>query len=79
MPKSTMSQEGNSAPNRLTSRKFVLAMLAIQSASALVWFAKIDPGVYSAVMIAVIGSYFAANVTQKFKGGSNEPDVQRDA
>lgn len=55
----------NSAPNRFTSRKFVLAMLAVQSCSALMWYGKIDGGVYSAVMIAIIGAYFAANVTQK--------------
>lgn len=55
----------NSVANRFTSRKFVLAVMAIQTVSALVWFGKIDAGVYSAVMIAVIGAYFAANVTQK--------------
>ena len=49
----------------LASRKFILAMTAAVSASILVWFAKIDAGVYSAVMIATIGAYLAANVAQR--------------
>lgn len=57
----------NSVSNRFTSRKFALALLAVQSCSALVWFGKIDAGVYSAVMIAVVAAYLAANVTQKIK------------
>ena len=51
--------------SRYGSRKFILALLVLASASVLVWFARIDAGVYSAVVIAVVGGYFAANVTQK--------------
>lgn len=51
--------------NRWTSRKFVLAMLTLLSASVLCWFKLIADGVYSAVVIATVGAYLAANVMQK--------------
>ena len=38
------------------SRKFLLALLVVISATALVWFGKIADGVYSAVVIAAIGA-----------------------
>lgn len=50
---------------RYRSRKFVMSMGVVISASVLVWFGRIDAGVYSAVVIAVVGGYLAANVTQK--------------
>lgn len=50
---------------RYTSRKFILAMLTLISASALVALRLIDDGVYSAVVIATVGVYIAGNVTQK--------------
>lgn len=49
----------------LASRKFILAMTAAISATALAWFGKIDAGVYSVVMVADIGAYLTANVAQK--------------
>lgn len=49
----------------MTSRKFILAMFALISASILCWFGHIADGVYSAVVIATVGAYLAANVTQK--------------
>ncbi len=48
-----------------TSRKFILATLALASASLLCWYGRIADGVYSAVVISVCGSYLAANVIQK--------------
>jgi uncharacterized membrane protein len=45
-------------------RKFVVAMTATLGNILLAWFDKIDPGVYSAVSIAVIGAYLTANVVQ---------------
>lgn len=51
--------------NRLTSRKFILAMLTLASTSVLCWFGHIHEGVYSAVVIATVGTYLAANVAQK--------------
>ena len=50
---------------RYASRKFVVAMSAIASASWLVYRGHIADGVYSAVVIATVGGYLAANVTQK--------------
>jgi len=47
------------------SRKFVLAVLALASATMLCWYGRIADGVYSAVAIATIGGYLAANVSQK--------------
>ena len=45
-------------------RKFSLSVLSLLSASLLVWFGKIDAGVYSAVVITV-GSYITGNVFEK--------------
>ena len=50
---------------RYASRKFIVAMAAIASASWLVYSGHIADGVYSAVVIAAVGGYLAANVTQK--------------
>lgn len=50
---------------RYASRKFILSCLTLVSASGLVWFGHISDGVYSAVVIAVIVGYYAANVAQK--------------
>ena len=50
---------------RYASRKFVVAMAAIASASWLVYAGHIADGVYSAVVIAAVTGYMAANVTQK--------------
>ncbi len=50
---------------RYRSRKFILVAAALASATALVWFGKIDGGVYSAVVIATVGAYIAGNVAQK--------------
>jgi len=51
-----------------TSRKFVLACAALVSSTVLCWYGRIADGVYSAVVIATVGSYLAANVVQKTRG-----------
>lgn len=56
---------------RYRSRKFLLAVLAQISANVLVWFGKIDPGVFSAVIIATVAAYIAGNVTQRATGRPN--------
>lgn len=48
-----------------TSRKFITALLALGSSSVLCWYGRVSDGVYSAVVIATVGSYLAANVAQK--------------
>lgn len=49
----------------LLSRKFLVALFAIAGADLLCAFGIIHEGVYSAIVIAVVGGYFTANVTQK--------------
>ena len=49
----------------LLSRKFILAVLAVLSASLLCLGGYIYEGVYSAVMLGTVGAYIAGNVTQK--------------
>lgn len=51
--------------NRFISRKFLLAVASLASATGLVYTGHIADGVYSAVLIATVGAYLAANVTQK--------------
>ncbi len=51
--------------SRYASRKFLLALLSLASATGLVWSGQIADGVYSAVVIATVGAYIAGNVTQK--------------
>ncbi|WP_158306327.1 hypothetical protein [Alicycliphilus denitrificans] len=47
------------------SRKFILAIATVASASWLVYAGHIADGVYSAVVIAAVSGYMAANVAQK--------------
>jgi hypothetical protein len=49
----------------LLSRKFLLAIGVLASATFLVFDGKIADGVYSAVVIATVGAYIAGNVMQK--------------
>ncbi len=51
--------------NTVGGRKFVLAVLSLASATALVWTGHIADGVYSAVVISTVGAYIAGNVIQK--------------
>lgn len=49
----------------LGGRKYSLSVLSLLSATVLTWFAKIDPGVYSAVVIATVGAYITGNIFEK--------------
>jgi len=46
------------------SRKYILALLSLASATGLVAFEKISDGVYSAVVIATVGAYILGNVME---------------
>lgn len=50
---------------RLTSRKFLLAVLALACLAALCAFDKIDGGQFITGLIATVGAYLTANVAQK--------------
>lgn len=50
---------------KFTSRKFLLALGTVASATFLVFNGNIADGVYSAVVIAVVNGYFLGNVAQK--------------
>ncbi len=60
-----MNTTSNTILTRLLSRKFLLSVFALLSATLLIWFGHIADGVYSAVVIATVGAYIAGNVTQK--------------
>jgi hypothetical protein len=51
--------------NKFTSRKFLLSLLTLTSATWLVYAGHIADGVYSAVVIATVASYITGNVAQK--------------
>ena len=48
-------------------RKFSLSLISIIFTSVLCWFSKIDPGVFSVVVVATIGAYTTGNVIQNLK------------
>lgn len=52
-------------PNLCGYRKFFIALASVLSASTLVAFQLISDGVYSTVMLAVVGGFLASNVAQK--------------
>jgi hypothetical protein len=51
--------------------KFVLAAATLISTTALTWFDQIDGGVYSVVVIAVVGAYIAGNIIER--NGEGKP------
>jgi predicted PurR-regulated permease PerM len=54
--------------DKLTSRKFMLAVLSLLCSVGLVWFGKIADGVFATVIVATVGAYLTANVVQKREG-----------
>lgn len=52
---------------RLTSRKFLLALATLTTASVLLWFGHIEPLVWRDVVIATVGAYITANVVLRVK------------
>ena len=60
--------------NAVGGRKFVLALLSLASATALVWSGHIADGVYSAVMAVTVGAYITGNVVQKRQPSTTAPE-----
>lgn len=51
--------------NRYSSRKFVVSLLSLASATFLAWGHHIDADAYKMVVVAIVGLYGTANVAQK--------------
>ena len=58
--------------NTVGGRKFLISLVSIVATATLMWFGKIDDGVYSTVIIAAMGAYIAGNVTQKAKEAATQ-------
>lgn len=46
-------------------RKFLITLLSQILGFLLMWYTKIDPGVYATITVATVGAYIAGNVIQK--------------
>lgn len=51
--------------NTLTSRKFLITLLALLCATGLAWLGKIDSTSYAAIVVGTVGAYITGNVVQK--------------
>lgn len=51
---------------RLATRKFILAAATLLITALLVWFAKISDGVFSAVVIAVVGAFITGDIVERW-------------
>ena len=52
--------------DKLTSRKFILAMLLTVIFTFLIWFGKVSSDDYSNAMMTLFGIYSGSNVATKF-------------
>jgi hypothetical protein len=50
---------------RLTSRKFLLAVLSLACLFVLCWFRRIDGALFVTGLTVTVGAYLTANVAQK--------------
>ena len=58
------SSEETSLFKSMGGRKFVIAFLAIMINFILTWFGKIDPGIYSVVMVSTVSGFIVGNVVE---------------
>lgn len=45
-------------------RKFVIAFLAVMINFILTWFGKIEPGIYSVVVVSTVSGFIVGNVVE---------------
>lgn len=62
----TVSEE-YSLMERIGGQKFILSMVVIFLTTLLCWFSKIEEGIYSVVIVAVVGSFVAGDVIQNIQ------------
>lgn len=58
------STEETSLFKSMGGRKFVIAFLAIMINFILTWFGKIEPGIYSVVMVSTVSGFIVGNVVE---------------
>lgn len=58
------SSEETSLFKSMGGRKFVIAFLAIMINFILTWFGKIEPGIYSVVMVSTVSGFIVGNVVE---------------
>lgn len=58
--------------NTFGGRRFLLTVGCGAVTSFLLWHGKLDSGSYTAIIIATVGAYIAANTTQKVKSNAAE-------
>ena len=58
------STEETSLFKSMGGRKFVIAFLAVMINSILTWFGKIDPVIYSVVMVSTVSGFIVGNVVE---------------
>lgn len=63
-----MSEATKDRLRALLSRKFLLAVFAIASATTLIAFELVSEGVYSTIVLASLGVFTGGNVLQKTAG-----------
>lgn len=62
----TVSEE-YSLMERIGGQKFILSMVVVFLTTLLCWFSKIEEGIYSVVIVAVVGSFVAGDVIQNIQ------------
>jgi hypothetical protein len=63
----TVATDAPAATGRFSSRKFLLALAVVATASVLCYVGKVSDSVYRDIVVATVATYLAANVTQKVK------------
>lgn len=68
--KELSTSEEYSLLQRVGGQKFILSMVVVLLTTLLCWFSKIEPGIYSVVIVAVVGAFVAGDVIQSIQKSS---------